>query len=240
MQMPLSLLVVEDTEADARLMEITLQESHVPFSITRCVTMEEAIAWLHKNALLIDLVVLDLGLPDSTGLDTFVTLKTHAPDVPVMVMTGHGDNGAALEAVRMGAEDYLVKGESTGQLVARIVNHTIEKARLRQQQQQYLKRLHSDFDALQSLIVAHPLPHLLLDRRGQVLTVNLAAEALLQGDDRFDVGRQLPIGAGEAEMLMDDPAHEARLRLQLIRAPYHRSLVLVMVQRERIHALNQA
>ncbi|MEM1095292.1 MAG: response regulator [Bacteroidota bacterium] len=237
--MPLSLLVVEDTEADARLMEITLQESPVPCSITHCATMEAAIAQL-RQAGQVDLVVLDLGLPDSTGLDTFVTLKTHAPDVPVMVMIGHCDNAAALEAVRMGAEDYLVKGESTEQLVARIGNHTIEKARLRQQQQQYLNSLHSDFDALQSLIVAHPLPHLLLDRRGQVLTVNLAAEALLQDDHRFHVGQQLPVGAGDAMILMEDPIHEARLRLQLIRAPHHRSLVLALVRRERIHALNQA
>jgi len=237
MQTPLSLLVVEDTEADARLMELTLQESHVPFSITRCVTMGEAIEWLHKSAQ-VDLVVLDLGLPDSTGLDTFVTLKTHAPDVPVMVMTGHGDNGVALEAVRMGAEDYLVKGESTEQLVARIVNHTIEKARLRQQQQQYLNSLHSDFDALQALIVAHPLPHLLLDRRGQVLMVNQAAEAMLQEDDRFAVGAALPVGSGEAVITLADSAQAGTLRLQVIRAPHHRSLMLAVVQRERIHALN--
>ncbi|GAB5520300.1 MAG: hypothetical protein RhofKO_25510 [Rhodothermales bacterium] len=239
MQMPLSLLVVEDTEADARLMELTLQESPVPFSITRCVTMQEAIEKLQKAAH-IDLVMLDLGLPDSSGLDTFVTLKTHAPNVPVMVMTGNSDNAAALEAVRMGAEDYLVKGESTEQLVARIVNHAVEKARLRQQQQQYLNSLHSDFDALQALIVAHPLPHILTDRHGQILTVNTAAEELLLGDARFEVGTRLAFPNSDTTVLMDDPIRGGALRLQVIRSPYHRSLVLLMVQREHIRPLHHA
>ena len=124
--------------------------------------------------------------------------------------------------------------------MARIVNHAIEKARLRQQQQQYLNSLHSDFDALQALIVAHPLPHILADRHGQILTVNTAANELLRGDARFEVGAHLPLPASETTFHIEPPLRGGALRFHVIRSPYHRSLVLLMIQPDLLRPLNRA
>ena len=66
----------------------------------------------------IDLVLLDLGLPDSRGLETFVRAYAHAPQVPFVVLTGLDDETLALTAVRKGAQDYLVKGQTDGEVAA--------------------------------------------------------------------------------------------------------------------------
>jgi signal transduction histidine kinase len=74
-----------------------------------------------------DLVLLDLGLPDSQGLQTFQTLWKAAPDIPVIVLTGNDDRELAVAAVRDGAQDYLVKGQVSGSLLARAARYALER-----------------------------------------------------------------------------------------------------------------
>ena len=68
-----------------------------------------------------DVVLLDLGLPDSQGLETFVRARRGAPNEPIVVISGLDDERLALEAVRSGAQDYLVKGRIEGHLLARVL-----------------------------------------------------------------------------------------------------------------------
>jgi DNA-binding response OmpR family regulator len=79
----------------------------------------------------IDLIIADLGLPDSDGIDTFRDVHAVAPKVPAIVVTGMNVEELGLEAVREGAEDYLVKGFITGHEMMRSVLYAIERSRRR-------------------------------------------------------------------------------------------------------------
>lgn len=89
----------------------------------------------------IDVVLLDLGLPDTQGLDTFIKAKAQAPGVPIVVLTGLKDDGVAAQAVREGAQDYLVKGQVSGELLARAMRYAIERKRGEQALREYSNRL---------------------------------------------------------------------------------------------------
>ncbi|HXE76245.1 MAG TPA: GGDEF domain-containing response regulator [Candidatus Xenobia bacterium] len=80
-----------------------------------------------------DVVLLDLMLPDSQGFDTFGRLHGQSPEVPIIVLSGMKDEELALEAVRLGAQDYLVKGQFEGGLLSRAIRYAIERNRMRQE-----------------------------------------------------------------------------------------------------------
>jgi len=129
MQSPgITVLLIEDSPANARLIEIML--SQVPgtdFTIERAGRLDDGIGRLARSG--IDVVLLDLGLPDSQGLGTFARLHGRAPGMPVVVLTGLEDTEVGLSAVRSGAQDYLVKGQATGELLARTIRYAIERHR---------------------------------------------------------------------------------------------------------------
>ena len=118
------LLLVEDNPGDASLMRSHLAEvpTH-PFDLLHARTLKEAIAILHEGDT--SLILLDLGLPDIQGLATFNTLNALAPEVPIIVMTGHEDEDLALRTVQQGAQDYLSKREVNSRLLARAIRYAI-------------------------------------------------------------------------------------------------------------------
>jgi two-component system, cell cycle sensor histidine kinase and response regulator CckA len=133
-------LLVEDNPGDADVVYEALQEveSDAP-DIVHVITLSAAIAALSADAF--DAVLLDLSLPDSTGLGSLAVVCTMAPDTPVVVLTGLNDEATALKAVREGAQDYLVKGQIHGTLLVRALSYAIERKRvadaLRESQARY-------------------------------------------------------------------------------------------------------
>jgi signal transduction histidine kinase len=120
------ILLVEDSRSDARLLEATLQDAGVHrFRLTHVERLDEALAALGGDDF--DVVLLDLHLPDSQGLDTLAAFKRDQPGVPVMVLTGLDDEELAVRAVQAGAQDYLPKGLVDGALLARLIRHAIER-----------------------------------------------------------------------------------------------------------------
>jgi signal transduction histidine kinase len=117
------LLLVEDNPGDARLLRELLREG---FELAHVERLEEAIA----RARSADLVLLDLSLPDSHGLDTFRRLHAAVPQVPVLVLTGLADDDGAVSAVREGAQDWLVKGTVDEDSLRRAVRYALERHRL--------------------------------------------------------------------------------------------------------------
>ncbi|MBI2957447.1 MAG: response regulator [Chloroflexi bacterium] len=114
-----SLLLIEDNPADARLIKEMLAGEQAHYDLEWRQDLATGLASLGSDR--IDLVLLDLNLPDSRGLDTVATILEKAPRVPVVVLTGVSDEELAIRAVRNGAQDYLVKGQvDTAQLVRSI------------------------------------------------------------------------------------------------------------------------
>ena len=133
---PIKVLLVEDNLGDARLLYEGLEEA-LPgqFGITHVRRLSEAMEYLWEETC--NVVLLDLGLPDSHGIDTLVVTRAQAPGVPIVVLTGFQDEALAVEALKGGAQDYLVKGQVDSNLLGRsmryaIVRKATEEALLRQ------------------------------------------------------------------------------------------------------------
>lgn len=125
-------LVVEDSAVDAELMAGYLAshtgDESASFTMRRVASLGDARCVLEDEA--VDVILLDLSLPDATGRESLDALLERSPDVPIVVMTGRADDALAAEAVRAGAQDYLVKGREDRRAVRRAVHHAVERQRL--------------------------------------------------------------------------------------------------------------
>jgi PAS domain S-box-containing protein len=124
----IQVLLVEDDPADGLLLQAILAAAKfVLFQVTQVTQLSAALQ--HLAAEHCDVVLLDLSLPDSHGLETFATLHTQAPGMPIVVLTGLDDETVAVEAVQEGAQDYLVKGQVDGNGLVRAMRYAIERQR---------------------------------------------------------------------------------------------------------------
>ena len=122
-------LLVEDNPGDARLLQLTLDEAGTDqFVLTHAKRHDEALKYLKEEEF--DIILLDLSLPDSQGLDTFTSTRAKAPDVPIIMLTGLDDESLALESMQHGAQDYLVKGQVDEKLLTRSIKYAIERSRV--------------------------------------------------------------------------------------------------------------
>jgi len=129
MNKTLRILIVEDNPADADLIQEMLPSAGpLNFQVESAVRLSGALTRLESKG--IDLVLMDLGLPDSQGLSTFHSLRQAAPGIPVIVLSGNDDQELATAAVRDGAQDYLVKGQIGGDLLIRAIRYALERERL--------------------------------------------------------------------------------------------------------------
>jgi signal transduction histidine kinase len=126
---PLQVLLVEDSAGDARLLrEMFSKEMPGSFVLTHVERMSDALRHLAKGGL--DIVLLDMGLPDGHGLDTVRRAQAAAPGVPLIVLTGLDDEAAADQAMKEGAQDYLIKGQIENRALPRALRHAIERHRM--------------------------------------------------------------------------------------------------------------
>jgi signal transduction histidine kinase len=125
----LQVLLVEDNSGDARLLrEMFSNERTGSFELTHVLRLSEALILLAKGGF--DIVLLDMGLPDGHGLDTVRRAHAVAPGVPLIVLTGLDDEVLAAEAMKEGAQDYLIKGEIENRALPRALRHSIERQRM--------------------------------------------------------------------------------------------------------------
>ncbi len=131
----LQLLLVEDSPLDAALLQENILLDGAEVSCVQVAqSLREAAEYLKNNP--VDAVLLDLTLPDSSGLDTVSRLGRIAPALPVVVLTGVDDVKVGIEAVRMGAQDYLVKGRADGATISRAVHYATERKRVEEELRQ--------------------------------------------------------------------------------------------------------
>ncbi|HAR63092.1 MAG: hypothetical protein DKM50_05255 [Candidatus Margulisiibacteriota bacterium] len=120
------ILVVEDNPADFRLVrEVLLDVTNVRFELTHEVMLSEALERLDQEKF--DIILLDLSLPDSYGIDTFTAINAKASDVPIVILSGFNDESFAIRAVQKGAQDYLVKGQINGNMLMRSLRYSVER-----------------------------------------------------------------------------------------------------------------
>lgn len=123
----LRVLLVEDDLVSARIMIRTLQRVPAPsFEVIHEATLAEALARLSPDERF-DVSILDLNLPDSLGIQTLARLQEADPDLPIVVMTGDSDPAIAELALEVGAQDYLVKGQTNEQTVSRAIRYAISR-----------------------------------------------------------------------------------------------------------------
>jgi signal transduction histidine kinase len=126
---PLTVLLIEDHPGDAQLIRATLTAAAgAAFAIEHVDRLTRGLERLRAGG--IDVVLLDLALPDSAGLETFRRVQAQAPAIPIIVLTDSDDESLAVTIVRDGAQDYLIKGLVDGGLVARAIRDAVERKHL--------------------------------------------------------------------------------------------------------------
>ncbi|QDL12105.1 hybrid sensor histidine kinase/response regulator [Brasilonema octagenarum UFV-E1] len=136
----MKILLVEDNPGDVVLLEEFLQDvTSVKFYLKQAEQLDEALRFLEQESF--DVILLDLLLPDSQGLQTFIKIHHQAPAIPIIVLTGFNDETLAIKAMQQGAQDYLVKGQVNGDLLVRSMRYAIERQRteeaLRQSEERF-------------------------------------------------------------------------------------------------------
>jgi len=127
----IKILLVEDNPGDARLAGEMLREGGEDrFAITIADRFSSAMERLHGEPF--DVVLLDLSLPDAQGVEMVARVQEEVPSVPVVVLSGLNDERVAFEAVQRGAQDYMVKGLGSGEVMARAIRYAIERKREQQ------------------------------------------------------------------------------------------------------------
>lgn len=147
-------LLVEDSATDAQMVRHALSETRGAmavrrglFALTRVDHLTPALRLLARRDFAV--VLLDLGLPDSTGLETLAAVRAAASDVPVVVLAGLDDDGLALTAIQRGAQDYLTKDRLDGCLLRRTLRHAIERKRAEVQLLQHARRIENAHQRIQ-------------------------------------------------------------------------------------------
>ena len=126
--MPVRLLLIEDNPGDAVIFREKIRASRLDAVVVHVVRLRDALARLEDEAF--DLVLVDLSLPDTQGLETVERVREAAPTLPLIVLTGLDDAATAAEAKKRGAVDYLVKWYVDSASLARYIHYAIEQYRL--------------------------------------------------------------------------------------------------------------
>jgi len=186
-----TVLLIEDNPGDARLIrEMVAEDPDAPFELHFAERLSHGLDFLATRQA--GLVLLDLSLPDSLGIETFAKVFAHSPSVPIIVLTGTDDSTVALKAVQGGAQDYLVKGKLDRELLVRSMQYSIERKRYQVQLEHQ-----ANYDALTGL----PNRNLLHDRLKQAISaqrrVHSVAVAFIDLDHFKFVNDSLGHSAGD-------------------------------------------
>ncbi|MEW6246933.1 MAG: PAS domain S-box protein [Nitrospirota bacterium] len=177
-QNSLRILLIEDNRCDARLLKEHLAEagaSRVQVTqVDRLATAIELVAGQKP-----DVVLLDLSLPDSHGLETLTRMHAAANGVPIVVLTSVEDEALGLRLIQAGAQDYLVKGQVTGALLTRALRYAVERKRMEAALKQSERTLRAQARLLRSILCSMGEGVVVVDEAGIPVMFNPAAERIL-------------------------------------------------------------
>jgi PAS domain S-box-containing protein len=232
------ILLVEDNSADARLVEILLSEagSSADFEVAHSERFAEALQRLEEATF--EVILLDLSLPDSSGIETVSRMRAAAPRTPMVVLSGQDDEEVALRAVQQGAQDYLIKGQGDGNLIARTIRYAIERRRAEEALRESEERFRLLVEGVEDYAI------FMLDPAGRIVSWNDgaerikgygASEAIGEHFSVFyaeeDVDRSLP---GEALRVaaLEGRFEEEGLRVRKDGTPFQADVVITALRNE--------
>lgn len=201
----INILLVEDNFGDAELFQDILemsQESH-NFQVTHVMRLTEALIQLDRDP--VQVILLDLSLPDSQGIQTLVTLREKAPTLPIVVLTGLNNEQLAITAVREGAQDYLIKGLVSGGTITRSLFYAIERKKNEiamqscLEKERELREIKSRFISMLSHELRNPLTTIFASAD---LMEKLSEE--LSEQKKRDMNRKIKESAGRMNKILDD------------------------------------
>jgi len=177
-------LLIEDNPGDARLiLEMLSEVADVPLETEHVERLSTGLERLDEGG--IDVVLSDLSLPDSRGLEAVEQVQRRRPYVPIVVLTGFSDGAVGAQAIRVGAQDYLIKNEVHAGVLSRVIRYAIERKRADEALRVSEARFHKLVDSSADAIVV-------VDRGKSVRFANLAAERAFHHLARELVGEGFP------------------------------------------------
>jgi len=197
-------LFVEDSRVHFELVARHLKTVEaVEFRLTHVTQLSDGLQHLSTGRF--DVVLLDLNLPDSYGLETFQRIRAGAPDVPVIVLTGIDDENIVLQTAREGAQDILVKGQTDRELLVRTLRYAIERNRLQTQLKEQAAALETTNRELKQFayVASHDLQEPLrkILAFGERLTTKYGQDLAEQGRDYV---QRMQNAALRMQALIDD------------------------------------
>ncbi len=173
-------LLIEDDHEDADLFhEYILLLTGFKIEVTHVTTLKKAILALENTSF--DIVLTDLNLPDSFGLDTVRSLTNLAIQAPIIVLTGLNDNGTGLEAVNLGAQDFLIKGRFNETQLLHSIQYAISRSRIDE-------HLRTDQNLLFKIFNHTPVVLFLVDKDRRIVKINHAGESALRKSEKEVIG----------------------------------------------------
>jgi two-component system sensor histidine kinase/response regulator len=168
----LNILIIEDDVVDRKLLERFLMRSSLSASkVASAGLLTEALDMVQSEDF--DIVLSDLGLPDSTGTTAIDQLHRVAPLVPVIVMSGQDDEAVAVQAVQQGAQDYLIKGQVDSQILVRAIRYAVERKKAERKLQEAEQNYRTIFDNSAVAIM-------MVNEAGQLISWNQFTANLLE------------------------------------------------------------
>ena len=176
-----NILLVEDNPGDRRLIcEMLAEAKGITFAIKQADRLQAGLEYLGENR--VDVVLLDLGLPDSQGLETVSKMYAQVSTVPIVVLTGLDDEMTGVQAINKGAQDYLIKGQVDTNLLTRTIRYAIERKQGEERERQL---------------------HLQLNLSNRLASLGVMVEGIAH-----EINNPLVSVVGFAEMLMQDDIPE--------------------------------
>jgi PAS domain S-box-containing protein len=195
----ISILLIEDSIDDAELIRRKLEKAaNTRFQVEIARKLEDGLKQVEINEP--DLIVSDLGLPDSHGLDTVTKILLAVPHIPLVVLSGFDDEDTGIRAVQSGAQDYLVKGRLDDAQLERSIYYSIKRARLQyelERNSQEISRLHNN---LLKILENSTDATVVVGENGGILFTNPAVESLFgkKPKELLNQSFQYPLVGGKA------------------------------------------
>jgi PAS domain S-box-containing protein len=214
----INVLLIEDNMDDTLLIKRKLSQCiGSRFNVVAVSRLAEGLDQLRRDPP--DVILSDLGLPDSHGLDTVTKVLCDAPHIPLVVLSGFDDEAIAIKAVQLGAQDYLVKGGIEGHQMERSLFYAIERAGLQAELEQHTQEIYNIHANLLKILKKNADGIVVVGEDRRILFANPAAESILgyREKDLLDHRFEYPLSdGGKSEIKIDRHGRTAFAEMSVV------------------------